>query len=32
MISDYEKGSRRLTRQMATKFAEILEIKAVRLQ
>jgi ribosome-binding protein aMBF1 (putative translation factor) len=32
MISDYEKGKRRLTKQMAVKFAGILGIKAIRLQ
>jgi ribosome-binding protein aMBF1 (putative translation factor) len=32
MISDYEKGRRRLTKQMASKFAVILSIKTVRLQ
>jgi ribosome-binding protein aMBF1 (putative translation factor) len=32
MISDYEKGRRRLTRQMAAKFAAILRIKSARLQ
>jgi len=31
MISDYEKGRRRLTKQMAEKFAEILEINPARL-
>jgi transcriptional regulator with XRE-family HTH domain len=31
MISDYEKGRRRLTKQMAAKFAVILEIKPARL-
>jgi len=31
MISDYEKGRRRLTKQMAAKFAEILEISPFRL-
>jgi ribosome-binding protein aMBF1 (putative translation factor) len=32
MISDYEKGRRRLTKQMASKFAVILGIKPARLQ
>ena len=32
MVSDYEKGRRRLTKQMAAKFAEILEISPARLQ
>ena len=32
MISDYEKGRRRLTKQMAAKFAEILEINPARLR
>jgi ribosome-binding protein aMBF1 (putative translation factor) len=32
MISDYEKGRRRLTKQMASKFALILEIKPAKLQ
>ena len=31
MISDYEKGRRRLTKQMAVKFAEILKINPARL-
>ena len=31
MVSDYEKGRRRLTKQMAAKFAEILEINPARL-
>ena len=31
MISDYEKGRRRLTKQMASKFAEILKISPARL-
>ena len=31
MISDYEKGRRRLTKQMAMKFTEILEISPDRL-
>ena len=32
MVSDYEKGRRRLTSQMAAKFAEILKISPARLQ
>ena len=31
MIRDYEKGRRRLTKQMASKFAEILKISPARL-
>jgi hypothetical protein len=32
MISDYEKGRRRLTNQMAAKFAGILKILPTQLQ
>lgn len=32
MISDYEKGRRRLTKQMAVKFAGVLKITPARLQ
>jgi hypothetical protein len=32
MISDYEKGRRRLTKKMASRFADILKVKSSRLQ
>jgi ribosome-binding protein aMBF1 (putative translation factor) len=32
MISDYEKGRRRLTKKMASRFADILKVESSRLQ